>query len=626
MFRWCLVVVLFLALVPAGMAQVDTVASLPPWQVTATRLGTPSWGLAAIALDSSQGQVFGTGNAADWLFGAGGAYLKHYGPGRLATLGLRGSNAAHTQILWNGFVIQHPGLGQTDLSLLPLLFADEWRLEMGGSAALWGSGAIAGALQLNNQLPPPGWSGQLSGQWGSFQHRQLAVRLARRRAHWASQLRGMVLAAANNYPYTDAFGQARRLPQAEQAQQGLLWENYWQWGPWQVALHQWVQGAQRNIPPTAVQAQSVAQQWDASYRNTLDAKWFHRHQTLNLRAAWFREKLDYRDTLATIDSRSRVDSWQGEALWQFAPPGAGRWQLGGRFVAHTATNTDYQAPAQQHQQALIAQWSNAPTAQGWHWLAVLRQEWADGQLLPLLPQLRLDLPALGLRWSLQGQRHYRLPTLNDRFWSPGGNPALLPEAGWGIEGSLRRDPAPHGRGFSGEAHFYHRRLRQWIQWLPQEGGTWRPFNVQEVWNYGASALGRWTWRWQHGELSWQLQAEINPAIVKRTADPTDPAQGQQLLYAPLYQGSSQLHLRHRAWSLRYFQQWTGPVATLPDHSSRLPGYQLATLHLGWTLTRWHLSARLNNVWNTRYAAVVNRPLPGRHGQLQASWNFFNPKK
>ena len=34
-------------------------------------------------------------------------------------------------------------------------------------------------------------------------------------------------------------------------------------------------------------------------------------------------------------------------------------------------------------------------------------------------------------------RSYRAPTLNERYWVPGGNPALLPEAGWGSEAGLR---------------------------------------------------------------------------------------------------------------------------------------------------------------------------------------------
>ncbi len=57
----------------------------------------------------------------------------------------------HTAILWNGFNIQNAMLGQTDLSLLPAVFFDEVEIEYGGSSAVWGSGAVAGSIHLNNR-------------------------------------------------------------------------------------------------------------------------------------------------------------------------------------------------------------------------------------------------------------------------------------------------------------------------------------------------------------------------------------------------------------------------------------------------------------------------------------------
>ena len=76
--------------------------------------------------------------------------IKSYGGGSLANASVRGSGPEHTAILWNGFNLQSSMNGQSDIALLPALFADELYVQYGGSGAVWGSGVVGGALVLNN--------------------------------------------------------------------------------------------------------------------------------------------------------------------------------------------------------------------------------------------------------------------------------------------------------------------------------------------------------------------------------------------------------------------------------------------------------------------------------------------
>jgi iron complex outermembrane receptor protein len=69
-------------------------------------------------------------------------YIKHYGPGSMATASFRGTAASHTQVIWNGMKLNSPALGYTDLSLLPLFFTDEVYLLHGGSSLAKSSGAL----------------------------------------------------------------------------------------------------------------------------------------------------------------------------------------------------------------------------------------------------------------------------------------------------------------------------------------------------------------------------------------------------------------------------------------------------------------------------------------------------
>ena len=78
-------------------------------------------------------------------------FIKSYGLGSLATTSFRGGSASHTAILWNGFNLGSPMNGQLDLSLVPVSLANNVSIQYGGAGALWGSGAVGGAILLNSE-------------------------------------------------------------------------------------------------------------------------------------------------------------------------------------------------------------------------------------------------------------------------------------------------------------------------------------------------------------------------------------------------------------------------------------------------------------------------------------------
>ena len=87
-------------------------------------------------------------NLSDLLQDESPIFIKSYGLGGLATTSARGGSAQHTAILWNGFQINNASTGQIDLSLIPMQSAGSVAIQYGGSCALWGSGAVGGAIHL----------------------------------------------------------------------------------------------------------------------------------------------------------------------------------------------------------------------------------------------------------------------------------------------------------------------------------------------------------------------------------------------------------------------------------------------------------------------------------------------
>ncbi|MFQ3269556.1 MAG: vitamin B12 transporter, partial [Flavobacteriales bacterium] len=106
-----------------------------------------SMGASVLSLDSSLKQN-NSYDLAQLLSSSSHIRIRTYGA--LATSSIRGAGAAHTQIVWNGLVLNSPMTGQYDLSLIPLFFVENIRVQSGGLSALLGDGAIGGSVHLNN--------------------------------------------------------------------------------------------------------------------------------------------------------------------------------------------------------------------------------------------------------------------------------------------------------------------------------------------------------------------------------------------------------------------------------------------------------------------------------------------
>src|SRR5690349_12706560 len=110
--------------------------------VTARRLTLFTPGSRQTKIDSAALSQNKAGNLADLLQFRTPIFVKTYGQNMLATVSFRGTSASHTAVLWNGFSITQPTLGQTDLSLLPVNSLKTVEILHGSGGANFGSGAI----------------------------------------------------------------------------------------------------------------------------------------------------------------------------------------------------------------------------------------------------------------------------------------------------------------------------------------------------------------------------------------------------------------------------------------------------------------------------------------------------
>lgn len=120
----------------------------------------------------------------------------------------------------------------------------------------------------------------------------------------------------------------------------------------------------------------------------------------------------------------------------------------------------------------------------------LRGELYDRHAVPLIPAFFFDWVVsergnVVLKASVA--RNYRYPTLNDRYYQPGGNPDLRPEHGFTYDGGISFALGGEAEGYTlrGEATLFDSHIDDWILWVQARRGYWTPRNVRKVHNYGA---------------------------------------------------------------------------------------------------------------------------------------------
>ncbi len=556
-------------------------------------------------------------------------FVRAYGIGNLATTSLRGGSTAHTAVFWHGLNLQSPMNGTVDLALLPAFLTDSVRVQYAADGALWGSGAMGGSIHLQTSRPTS--RGIRAGAWGmvgSFGQQQQGVRLnhASSRSHTA--LRAWRQQATNNFPYRNRarFGNPREeMEHAALTAHALTLEHQQQSRLGTFALALWWQQSERQIPPPLTVARSQAEQHDDALRAVL--RWQHRvgAHTLHVKTSLLDEVLFFADPAISLADRSQARQWIQTLSHEVRTTKGWAWQQEASYHREQATTTNYRLDKPRRERLTwlgTLQWDSprAPFAL----TASLRQEWNSvmGTVAPM--------PSLGGSWQVapalqlnaSAYRSFRLPTFNDLFWQPGGNPDLLPETGWGQELSANWRPTTHR--WRGSVSAFNRNLRNQIAWQPSLQGYWSPLNLRNVWVRGLDVSLQQTWAWS----GWRLTVRGLYQYLKATnRAPETP--DNQLIYTPEQQVRGTFELVRKQYSLGYQHQLTDSRTLVPDASQSLPAYQVGNVQFSGKIslrsTVLTLAASCLNLWNTSYEVMAWRPMPGRSFNVSILLEFNSCK-
>ncbi len=580
------------------------------------RLNTYSPGQTIVTIDSITLEQYRFQTMANLLAQQVPVFVKSYGLNNVATLNFRGASAAQSQVYWNGIPIQNAALGIADVSLLPVELMNKVNVVYGSSSALWGSGNVGGALLVENDLPAFGDSvyylQSASAVAGSFGHYRFGIKSALSEERFAFSVNLFGQSVTNNFKYTDVNDSSRRMPNAElQSGVGLLQAAYKVNERNVVTARAWYQQYYREIPPALFETVSLKSQRDETIRLMLD--WKHSGERTNtyIKTAYIRDYVWYKDTLALVDSRNYTNQVYTEAgidhrfnehhkLLLFTPIHINwidRVTQGDRFT--------------QNRYALAAAYLFTGINERFN-LSVNGRGEVVNNMAFLLPGLNASYDInnwLQLRGNVQ--RTYRVPTLNELYYNPGGNPNLKPEKGWnqdvGYTVSLRR-----GLRLQHSLSAYNRVIDDWVIWLG--GAIWTPHNIARVHSRGLETENKLQYRLNDVTIHLGLNASYTIATTVSSYLPGDGSIGKQIPYTPMYNGQANVGFSRNRLYLNYNHTYTGLRYITTDESFSIPSYTTGNLQIMYHLpignNMLQFTAQCNNIYNVQYQVVNARPVPG----------------
>jgi len=264
---------------------------------------------------------------------------------------------------------------------------------------------------------------------------------------------------------------------------------------------------------------------------------------------------------------------------------------------------------------------------------MFRQEWVDLESVPFIPYFGFDLILIkDKELILKGNiaRNFHLPSLNDLYWQPGGNPDLQPEQGFSFELGLQYQLLFKQHLIQTELTAFRSDIDNWIIWVPSYKGYWEPENIKRILSSGIEFSLKLSGKF--GEFGYSLSGNYAYTSSINYGDPQvwgDESYGKQLPYIPLHSMNLMINSSYKGFFVTYQNNSYSERYTTSsnDISSRgqLYPYYMNDISFGKKFSFGKVSLlgefKILNLFNETYHSILYRPMPGRNYLFVLMVNF-----
>lgn len=559
-------------------------------------------------------------------------FIKTYGPGGVATASFRGTTASHTLVLWNGFQINAPSLGQVDFSTIPVFMTEQVSLKWGSGTSA-NSGGLGGTVNIDNREHfGEGWILDLKQTYGSFNTFGSYITAGYSWANHLVRVKAYRTSSDNDFKYNNIGlipHQVMKQKNGEYTDYGLMPEFQWRFKNSLITVVSWNQWSDRNCPqimPNVNNSNTKEYTLNDYTRNMVSYKTYWNTGKIEIKSAYFYERQhyflqSYTDSGQPVTNiNSKNDANVFHQIAEVDQDLYKSWKFKGKiqFDHEQVSSNNYNGVKDRDIMSFYA----AVVGKVWKPVDLrmtLRNDLVDWKSAGFFPTATVSYTSLfvqGLKLNVGYSHNYRSPSLNDLYWHPGGNVDLRPENGRTVDGNISYHRIFGGLTVEGQVGTYYSKVKDWIQWKPTTYRYWVPENVATVIAYGLET---------HFKVNYDINAWTFSVSGNYVYSHTTDEMEVQLIYIPLHHANAFAEVRWATWSLSYTMEYTGERKTSmnPDefYGFRLKPYMLHHLSLGKRIKSFNIEFKINNLTDVDYMAILWRAMPGRSFEISLNYTL-----
>ncbi len=589
-------------------------------------------GYKSTIIDSSLIVINNNQSISDLISENTSIYIKSYGPGGIATSSFRGSSAGHTMITWNNVNLNNPMPGQFDLSLVPAGLIDKLQIYYGSSSMEVNNGGLGGAINLETG---PDWSGKnqlyVNPRTGSFGSYSGLIKVITGSHIINSSTKAYFNMSENNFRYLNTASSSEpyweRRENNQLMQKGFIQEIYLRNSEKGLFSGRfWYQSSDRNmpVPITSNVLYPPEKQYDESLRTMID----YSHENGNLKYKFtgvlLSDKLHYLNKTARIDSKNHSRSIILKTEMNARLGSKTKLKVDIADEMNFVNSNNYTSLCRRNivTAGLLSEIEITPRLIT---TTIFREMVVDDKLnapdFSVSGEYRL-IPSQNYFLKASFAHNSRIPTLNDRYWSPGGNPDLKIENSYMTEVSLEMDRnLSTFLNFKSEVTLFRNSLNNLIQWMPGDYSYWVAKNAGKALTSGIESIMSLSYSSSKINLLIKADYTFNRAVSANSFNSVEneKLKKNQLIYVPANKLNTMLKVKWEQFYSTFSSNIVSKRYITPDNSQYLPGYTISNLDFGMLLTKritsYDFIFSVDNVFNSNYQNIAWYPMPGRSFSL-----------
>ena len=476
----------------AQKSVIDSVILLDEVVVHSSRAEKYALGASMEYIDSVSLKSMQMQSLSELLQTNSGSNITSYGIGGLSSVSVRGGGSAHTAVVLNDFNLQSPMNGGFNLSVLPVCLLDNISVQYGGSGSLYGSGAIAGVIHLGNgNLLSKHNSLKLITGIGSFGNRSFAIKAKVGNDKMASSFKAFIQNATNDFEFRNSAKYQEPFEKQTNArlnQYGVFQENMFR-----TSVHSslntvlWIQHYVKDIQTKMTDSNvGTTNQTDNNVFSAVNWKYANNNYSIGCKSGFIFNELLYNnyDPINLEKDDNQSYSFINEVEYKKTISKLNVINIGFNYTREQASSNSYLGNPLRNRFSLFSTYKLLSIWNRLNLALSFREEFLDNHFLPLTYTIG-EIFSLSKNVEIRGNvsKNYRIPTFNDLYWESGkfaqGNPALKPESSWYNELGVFATKQIAQTTLEISSNAYYSRIYDWIVWLPNAAGVWKPNNKKE---------------------------------------------------------------------------------------------------------------------------------------------------